>query len=219
MRVFTWKRRAVLAALALATGAVLPAAGRTEPSAVSASPAAASAPQNATQALAPSMVSAVQAKLNSYGYSLAVDGVQGPITTRAVLHWQRANGLVVDGIIGPQTLRSLGLDTVPPVQVAVLGPCPQWHPTATSVGWPAERIQWLSGIMYRESRCQPSAYNGRGNDESYGLLQINTKGALWGELMRRCGLTAKSQLHDAATNLSCGYKLYLAYGERPWRVG
>lgn len=54
-------------------------------------------------------VKAVQQKLNSYGYSLAVDGQYGPVTTKVVRHWQNANGLTVDGITGPQTLASLGL--------------------------------------------------------------------------------------------------------------
>lgn len=70
---------------------------------------------------------AVQLVLKSFGYTIAVDGVYGPQTTRVVKSWQRSNGLLEDGIAGPVTQASLGLgatakrgrqqqvtDTVPP---------------------------------------------------------------------------------------------------------
>lgn len=52
---------------------------------------------------------AVQLVLKSYGYTIAVDGIYGPQTTRVVKAWQRSNGLEVDGIAGPITQASLGL--------------------------------------------------------------------------------------------------------------
>lgn len=50
-------------------------------------------------------VAALQRKLGG----LAVDGVFGPLTRRAVRRFQRRKGLLVDGIAGPQTLAALGL--------------------------------------------------------------------------------------------------------------
>jgi Transglycosylase-like domain/Putative peptidoglycan binding domain len=41
---------------------------------------------------------------------VAVDGVFGPLTERAVKRFQRRNELLVDGIVGPQTRAALGLD-------------------------------------------------------------------------------------------------------------
>jgi peptidoglycan hydrolase-like protein with peptidoglycan-binding domain len=41
-------------------------------------------------------------------YSGAVDGIRGPMTRRALLRFQRRQGLAVDGIAGPQTRRALG---------------------------------------------------------------------------------------------------------------
>lgn len=186
-------------------------------------------------------VKILQSVLTNAGWPTWVDGDYGPHTEKTVMLYQRANGLQVDGIAGPETLSHLGIwndgsappaatpatPAVPREQPATpaqpgntsVGPCSEWTPLAAQVGWPQERLGWLSGIMRRESGCQPTAHNGRGADDSYGLLQINTKGALWGELQWRCGLTSKDQLFDPATNLACGYKLYLAYGTRPWRVG
>ncbi len=173
-------------------------------------------------------VKILQQVLVNSGWPTWVDGQYGPHTQKTVTLYQKANGLLVDGIAGPQTLGHLGIwgqqtsdapraNSTPPS--TAVGPCSQWTGLAAEVGWPTDRLEWLSGIMYRESRCDPSAYNGRGNDQSYSLLQINTKGSLWGELQRRCGLTNKDQLFDARTNLACGLKLYQAYGTRPWRTG
>ncbi|WP_265442522.1 C40 family peptidase [Flexivirga meconopsidis] len=49
-------------------------------------------------------VKVVQSRLGG----LAVDGIFGPLTNRAVRNYQRSHGLVVDGIVGPRTWASLG---------------------------------------------------------------------------------------------------------------
>lgn len=108
--------------------------------------------------------------------------------------------------------------TPPSTAHAVSGRCPQYEQQlAAYPGWNVSR---MSRIMWRESRCDASAYNGRRRDRSYGLLQLNTKTTprldLWGELRWRCGLTAREQLWDASTNIACAHRLFLAYGMRPW---
>ena len=52
-------------------------------------------------------VTEVQAILAGFGYTVAVDGVYGPQTEKAVRSWQKSNGLLEDGIAGPVTLASL----------------------------------------------------------------------------------------------------------------
>lgn len=59
------------------------------------------------------IVSQVQSKINSMGYTpaLVVDGKYGPNTAAGVKWLQTQKGLSVDGIIGPQTLTALGIKT------------------------------------------------------------------------------------------------------------
>jgi hypothetical protein len=52
-------------------------------------------------------VSALQAKLNNAGANLEVDGWFGEATEKAVVRFQRQQGLMVDGIAGPATLARL----------------------------------------------------------------------------------------------------------------
>jgi soluble lytic murein transglycosylase-like protein len=82
-------------------------------------------------------------------------------------------------------------------------------------GWDVAR---MSGYAYRESRCNPGAYNGRGPDNSYGLLQINTKGSNYGVWQRWCGISSREQLFDPETNIRCAAAAYREMGTRPWRA-
>lgn len=93
----------------------------------------------------------------------------------------------------------------------------RWHALALSVGWPEAEWAWLSCVVFRESRGMPDAYNGRDRDRSYGLAQLNTKGALWGWFVAQ-GLTDRAQLFDPTTNLYAARAMFLQYGRKPWRA-
>lgn len=55
-------------------------------------------------------IAAIQTRLNEFGAHppLIVDGKTGPRTVRAVLEFQRTNGLPLDGVVGPATSKALG---------------------------------------------------------------------------------------------------------------
>jgi murein DD-endopeptidase MepM/ murein hydrolase activator NlpD len=54
-------------------------------------------------------VAAVQVALKRIGlYNATVDGVRGPLTKAAIVHFQRRHGLAVDGVVGPQTRSAFG---------------------------------------------------------------------------------------------------------------
>jgi N-acetyl-anhydromuramyl-L-alanine amidase AmpD len=54
-----------------------------------------------------STIGGVQAALRALGYTVIVDGVDGPLTERAVKAFQAYEGLVVDGVAGPMTQAAL----------------------------------------------------------------------------------------------------------------
>ncbi len=57
-------------------------------------------------------VRTIQTKLRRWGYyDGEVDGLFGSATRRAVVKFQKKNGLTPDGIVGPNTLRALGMPT------------------------------------------------------------------------------------------------------------
>lgn len=52
----------------------------------------------------------LQKKLTNWGYYTgSVDGIFGSETEEAVRYFQRKNGLAVDGVVGPDTARALGM--------------------------------------------------------------------------------------------------------------
>ncbi len=57
-------------------------------------------------------VKKIQQKLKRWGYYTgAVDGIFGAQTRKAVILFQKRNGLVADGIVGKKTLQALGIST------------------------------------------------------------------------------------------------------------
>ncbi len=56
------------------------------------------------------LIKVVQRKLIELGYNPGpINGINGPQTKKAIMEFQRDEGIAVDGIPGPQTLKSLGL--------------------------------------------------------------------------------------------------------------
>lgn len=74
-----------------------------------------------------------------------------------------------------------------------------------SPGWDVRR---MSGIMYRESRCDPSAYNRSG---ASGLLQILRSHCNW--LSSRVG---PCDLFDPVYNIRAGARLWQEQGYGAW---
>lgn len=101
--------------------------------------------------------------------------------------------------------------TVPDIDA----PCPEWHPTAIEAGWDTDHLERLGYIIWRESRCQPDAFNGDDpNGGSVGLVQINQ---YWckqnrynpdGWLQAQGVLGHCDDLHDPLTNLTAALAIY-----------
>ena len=56
------------------------------------------------------LVTTLQKRLKTWGYYTGnVDGIFGSQTEQAVKYFQRKNGLAVDGIVGPATAKAVGI--------------------------------------------------------------------------------------------------------------
>lgn len=91
-------------------------------------------------------VRTIQDKLKRWGYySGEVDGIYGSGTRKAVVAFQRKNGLTADGIVGPNTLRALGM--------------PVSGGSASSSGTSAQDhdVALLAKVISAEARGEPYA--------------------------------------------------------------
>lgn len=103
---------------------------------------------------------------------------------------------------------------VPHATLAGLGaviPPTELYRLATQVGFPPDTAVKMTAIALKESGGNPNAhYAGKtGTEEdSYGLYQINMKGALGDRRMQQFGLATKSQLYDPLTNTRAAFQTW-----------
>ena len=101
------------------------------------------------------------------------------------------------------------------VDAAVGDKCTQYVNLARKVGWPKSERANLARIMWRESRCTPSAHNPRDPwGGSYGLLQINGSNVGWAT--RNGYIRNRTDLTNPRRNLKVGLELWRLYGWKPW---
>jgi len=91
------------------------------------------------------------------------------------------------------------------------GQCGEWHDLAISVGFNEEDWKVLSRILYRESRCQPDAWNGW----DAGLAQINQIHKEW---LSQIGWKHPEDMFNPENNLRFAYMLYQSSGWKPWKA-
>lgn len=83
-------------------------------------------------------VKTMQKKLKNWGYYTgAVDGIFGANTKKAVILFQKKNGLTVDGIVGNQTLKALGMSSAG---------------SSSSSGYSDADVNLLARLIYGEAR-------------------------------------------------------------------
>ena len=119
------------------------------------------------------------------------------------------------------TLNSVVPSTIalPPIPTTTAVPkgCAQYVADAISAGWPADQAPTLARVMFRESRCNPLAYNAKDTaGGSYGLLQVNGQHKQW--LMETGYITSLDDLCNPDINLRAALHLYRMVGNSwsPW---
>ena len=105
--------------------------------------------------------------------------------------------------------------TATPADAAINDKCRRYVNLAREIGWPKKERYNLARIMWRESRCAPTAHNPRDPwGGSHGLLQINGSNVGWAT--RQGYIRNRQDLNDPKRNLKVGLELWKLYGWRPW---
>jgi len=95
--------------------------------------------------------------------------------------------------------------------------CAQYVADAISAGWPADQAPTLARVMFRESRCIPTAYNAKdSNGGSRGLMQINGTHKRW--LMQLGYINNLDDLYNPDINLRGALHLYGMVGWSAWAL-
>jgi hypothetical protein len=93
--------------------------------------------------------------------------------------------------------------------------CAEYVADAITAGWPADQAPMLAKVMYRESHCNPKAWNGKdSNGGSRGLLQINGTHEKW--LIEAGIITKLDDLFYPDVNIKAALHLYRMVGWSAW---
>ena len=93
--------------------------------------------------------------------------------------------------------------------------CAQYVADAITAGWPADQAPMLARVMFRESRCIPTAYNAKdSNGGSRGLMQMNGTHVQW--LTELGYITTLDDLFIPEVNLAASAHLYRMVGWSAW---
>ena len=87
-------------------------------------------------------------------------------------------------------------------------------------GFRGQHLLNMMAIAGRESAWQPGAYNGVGVDRSYGLFQINMKGSLGPDRLKKIGIQTNEDLYDPINNVKGAWILGGGKSENyvPWKT-
>ncbi len=89
---------------------------------------------------------------------------------------------------------------------------------AIEAGFTPEEAKIASRIALAESSGSSTAFNGKGADESYGLMQINMLGAMGPERRAQFGIQTNEDLYDPLTNMRAALDVYKRQGWGAWSV-
>lgn len=96
-----------------------------------------------------------------------------------------------------------------PFHPNMLDKCGQWYTTAIDAGWPESEWPTISKVMWRESRCDPNAWNGA----DAGLMQINR---IHTRYVAEMGMVWPWDMFDPTSNLEYARSLWERAGWEPW---
>ena len=124
-------------------------------------------------------------------------------------------GEQISTVLNSVVPNTIALTPVPTTTTAVPKGCAAYVADAISAGWPAEQAPTLARVMFRESRCIPTAFNAKdSNGGSRGLMQIN--GTHKGWLMDTGYINSLDDLFNPDINLRAALHLWHMVGWSAW---
>ena len=87
---------------------------------------------------------------------------------------------------------------------------------AVQGGFSQEEAPRVAKIAMGESSGDPTAFNGKGRDQSYGLMQINMLGEMGPERRAQFGISSNEALNDPLTNMKAAHAIYKQQGWEAW---
>jgi len=123
-------------------------------------------------------------------------------------------GEQISTVLNSVVPNTIALTPIPTITAAPKG-CAAYVADAISAGWPASEAPMLARVMFRESRCDPTAFNAKdSNGGSRGLLQINGTHKLW--LMQTGYINNLDDLFNPDINLRAALHLWNMVGWSAW---
>ena len=118
---------------------------------------------------------------------------------------------VLNSVVPP----TIALTPIPTTTTAVPKGCAAYVADAISAGWPASEAPTLARVMFRESSCDPLAFNRQdSNNGSRGLMQINGVHKNW--LMDTGYINSLDDLFNPDINLRAALHLWHMVGWSAW---
>ena len=120
---------------------------------------------------------------------------------------------VLNSVVPP----TIALTPIATTTTAVPKGCAQYVADAISAGWPADQAPTLARVMFRESRCIPTAFNSQdSNNGSRGLMQINGVHQTW--LIKEGYIKKLDDLYNPDINLRAALHLWHMVGWSAWAL-
>ena len=120
---------------------------------------------------------------------------------------------VLNSVVPP----TIALLPVPTTTTAVPKGCAAYVADAISAGWPADQAPTIARVMFRESRCIPTAFNSQdSNNGSRGLMQINGVHQTW--LIKEGYIKKLDDLYLPDVNIRAALHLYGMVGWSAWAL-
>ena len=120
---------------------------------------------------------------------------------------------VLNSVVPP----TIALTPIAPTTTLMPKGCAQYVADAISAGWPADQAPTLARVMFRESRCIPTAFNSQdSNNGSRGLFQINGVHQTW--LIKEGYIKKLDDLYVPDVNIRAALHLYGMVGWSAWAL-